>query len=410
MIKHYVWLLLLSGFALWSSTQIATWPVSWQTLLFYAPYAVGGVGIFISLLLNRIQPILMILTLTFTVFLLSAMPLEIRVLSINTLAPAIALLLPFNLLLWLIVPERGMKDARYNAVLLSVFVLQAGALYWAVTSMPHEWLQYISSPVSDEAEFFINIPLAGSLMAILVANVFIIRLAMLRQCRVLDQVTLFVLLLMMFGLNSFVDYGVLGWLTSMSLLMIILSLIFDAHQIAYTDELTGMAGRRALFESFMGLNRNYSIAMIDIDRFKNFNDNYGHDVGDVVLRTVSKVLNKVGAGGKAYRFGGEEFTVVFRGKTLEQLRPVLEALRQAVEETELKLNHKGKEIMTKVTVSIGVAARNRTLKTPESVIKAADQALYQAKEMGRNRVVAEGDSVEQRLKKGQKSARIRKRT
>lgn len=409
MVKHYVWLLLLSGFAIWSSTQIATWPVSWQMLLFYSPYAVAGIGIFISILLNRMQPILMILTLTFTVFFLSATPLEMRVMSIGTLYPFITLLLPLNLLLWLVVPERGVKHTSYNLVLLSLFVLQAGGLYWAVTDMPIDLLQTALLPVSNEAGFAVKIPMLASLVAIMVANIFIIRLAMLRKYRVLDQVVIFVLLLMIFGLNEFLEYGVLGWLVSISLLMIILSMIFDAHQIAYTDELTGMAGRRALFESFMGLNKNCSIAMIDIDHFKNFNDSYGHDVGDVVLRTVSKVLNKVGSGGKAYRFGGEEFTVVFSGKSPDEVRPVLEALRQAVEDTELKFNHEGKEIVTKVTVSIGVAPRNKIIKTPEAVIKAADQALYQAKEMGRNRVVVHDDPVEKTLKKGQKSARIRKR-
>ena len=409
MVKHYLWLALLSAFAIWSATLITTWPVGWQTLLFYSPYVVAGIGVFISVLLNRMQPILLLFAVTLTVFALTFVPIENKTYSLDIIFPLMSILLPLNLLIWLLVPERGVKLNGYNLSLLTVFVVQAMGVYWVVTTLPFELVQQLSVPVSEDEGFFVKIPLFGSLMMILVVNIFIIRLAMLQKIKVLDQVALFVLLLMTLGLNGFVEYGILGWLASISLLMIILSMIFDAHQIAYTDELTGMAGRRALFESFMGLSRTYSIAMIDIDHFKNFNDTYGHDVGDLVLRTVSKVLTGVGAGGKAYRFGGEEFTVVFTGKTPEQVRPVLDDLRKAVEATELKFNHNGKQTKTKVAVSIGVAPKNKEFKTPEAVIKAADQALYQAKEMGRNRVVAYGDPVEKTLKKGQKSARLRKR-
>lgn len=409
MVKHYLWLVLLSGFAIWSSLQIATWPVGWQTLLFYAPYAVAGIGIFISVLLNRMQPILMLLTVTFTVFALTFVPIEHQAFSADILYPLISILLPLNILVWLLVPERGVNHNIYNIALLSMFVVQALGVYWVVQTMPFDLMQHISTPVTEEEGFWVKIPLLGSLLMILVANVLIIRLAMLQKIKVLDQVGFFVLILMVLGLNSYVDYGVLGWLASISLLMIILSMIFDAHQIAYTDELTGMSGRRALFESFMGLGRTYSIAMVDIDHFKQFNDSYGHDIGDLVLRTVSKVLNSVGSGGKAYRFGGEEFTVVFAGKTPEQARPILDDLRKAVEETELNFTHEGKETQTNVRVSIGIAEKNAEFKSPEEVIKGADQALYQAKEMGRNRVVVYGDPVEKTIKKGQKSARLRKR-
>ncbi|MBN2865438.1 MAG: GGDEF domain-containing protein [Thiotrichales bacterium] len=409
MVKHYLWLVLLSGFAIWSAQQISGWPVGWQSLLFYAPYVIAGIGIFISVVLNRMQPILMMLTVTLTVLVLTLLPIENKAYTVDIVYPLVAILLPFNLLIWLFVPERGVKHISYNIVLLSVFVLQAIGIYWVVSTLPFELMNKVVLPISDEEGFFIKIPLMGSLLIILAANVLLIRLAMVQKLKVLDQVTLFVLVLMALGINGLAGYGTLGWLSSIALLMIILSMIFDAHKIAYTDELTGMAGRRALFESFMGLNRNYSIAMVDIDHFKKFNDTYGHDIGDLVLRTVSKVLNSVGSGGKAYRFGGEEFTVVFAGKTPEEARPILDALRKAVEETELKFTHEGKETQTKVAVSIGIAPRNKEFKTPEAVIKAADQALYQAKEMGRNRVVAYGDPVEQSLKKGQKSARLRKR-
>ncbi|WP_373020215.1 GGDEF domain-containing protein [Thiomicrorhabdus sp.] len=410
MVRHYIWLFLLSGFAVWQAFNIQSWPLGWQSLLFYAPYVIAGIGAFISLFLNRMQAVLLLVSLSITVVVLSYwVPTELADPSVQVIYPLLCVLLPLNLLLWVLVPEKGVKHSVYNLVLFGLFALQAAGVYWVMQTMPLEFVTHLSTPVSTDPTFPIKIPMVGSVVILLIANILVIRVAMMHKPKVLDVVVLFVLALMAYGLNQPGAYGQLEWMASISALMILLSLVFDAHQIAYTDELTGMAGRRALFESFMGLTRKYTVVMIDIDHFKKFNDTYGHDVGDLVLRTVSRVLNSVGSGGKAYRFGGEEFTVLFIGKTPEQVRPVMDALRKQVEETDLSFKHNGKETSTKVTVSMGVAQKTKEMKTPEEVIKAADQALYQAKELGRNRVVVSGDPGEQAIKKGQKSARIRKR-
>ena len=80
--------------------------------------------------------------------------------------------------------------------------------------------------------------------------------------------------------------------------------------------------------------------MTDVDHFKKFNDTYGHDVGDQVLRMVAARLKKVTGGGKAYRYGGEEFTIVFAGKTMEECQPHLEAVREAIENYAMQLRDK----------------------------------------------------------------------
>ncbi|MDP0971523.1 diguanylate cyclase, partial [Klebsiella pneumoniae] len=85
---------------------------------------------------------------------------------------------------------------------------------------------------------------------------------------------------------------------------------------AFRDELTGLPGRRALNERTQRLGRNYVLAITDVDHIKRFNDTHGHDVGDQVLRLVASKLSKVNGGGRAYRYGGEEFAVVFAGKSL----------------------------------------------------------------------------------------------
>jgi len=146
--------------------------------------------------------------------------------------------------------------------------------------------------------------------------------------------------------------------------------------------------------------------MADVDHFKSFNDTHGHDVGDQVLKMVASRLRKVGGGGRAYRYGGEEFTLVFPGRSVEQCLPHLEAVRQAIEGYALQLRDANKRpkddrqgrmarghsstAQVSVTISIGVAERQGDQRSPEEVIKAADQALYGAKKAGRNCVRVHG--------------------
>lgn len=183
-------------------------------------------------------------------------------------------------------------------------------------------------------------------------------------------------------------------------MMLSLAVMQEAFQMAFRDDLTGLPGRRALNERLQRLGRNYSLGMADIDYFKKFNDTYGHDVGDQVLKMVATQLSKVGGGGRAYRYGGEEFTLVFPGKTALQAKPHIEKLRIAIENYKVKIRDeskrpadsktakaKRKNTDTKkvsLTISMGIAERSAELTTPEDVIKAADQALYKAKKAGRN--------------------------
>jgi len=183
----------------------------------------------------------------------------------------------------------------------------------------------------------------------------------------------------------------------------------DSWRMAFLDELTGLPGRRALMADTRHLGGRYVMAMVDVDHFKKFNDTYGHDTGDDVLRMVATRLAKVGGGGTAYRYGGEEFTVVFPRGAVEQAAPHLEALRKAIDESGFRIRNrtvrankgaqggkaakgkgaKGKngERTVRVTVSIGAAERSDDAPTPAEVIKAADKLLYKAKKSGRNKVV-----------------------
>lgn len=204
----------------------------------------------------------------------------------------------------------------------------------------------------------------------------------------------------------FIEPQALNIMSSQVMLMIAVAVAHEAYQMAFRDELTGLPGRRALNEHLQRLGRNYVLAMADIDHFKKFNDTHGHDVGDQVLRLVAQQLAKISGGGKAYRYGGEEFTLVFPGKTIEQCMPHLEVVRAAVESYHLQLRESTKRPhddqqgrqkrgakntgSVAVTVSIGVAQRQAEQPNPEDVLKAADKALYEAKNAGRNKVMALG--------------------
>lgn len=176
-------------------------------------------------------------------------------------------------------------------------------------------------------------------------------------------------------------------------LMLIISIIEDSYSMAYLDELTGIPSRRALREDLAKLGNKYVIAMTDIDFFKKFNDKYGHDVGDDVLKLVASNLMNVAGGGKAFRYGGEEFTIIFPGKSLNDVIPHLENLREQISKCGYtRKSTKGKGAKGKssssgqlfVTISIGVCEKSNKFKNPEEVMKGADKALYRAKKKGRN--------------------------
>ncbi len=168
---------------------------------------------------------------------------------------------------------------------------------------------------------------------------------------------------------------------------------------AYTDELTGLPGRRSLRNHLSAVSVPYAIALADIDRFKKINDKHGHDVGDQVLRFVASQLSKASAG-SVYRYGGEEFVIVYERIEKDETRGAGDELRQAVSSREFILRGKDrprkrpssprakkeKNPRIKVTISIGVAHNDDPGIPPHEIMEKADKAMYGAKKAGRNRV------------------------
>ncbi len=228
-----------------------------------------------------------------------------------------------------------------------------------------------------------------------------------RQPRPLHAAQLLGLVALLWMLPQvFIREHALHVMSSVAMLMLVAAVAHEAYQMAFRDELTGLPGRRALNERLQRLGRQYVIAMADVDHFKKFNDSHGHDVGDQVLRVVASQLRKVGGGGRAYRYGGEEFTLVFPGKSIDECLPHLETVRRNIEHYVVQLRDKGMRPQddhlgrqgrgrkgastVSVRISIGAAERQLSQRTPEAVIKAADKALYSAKSAGRNCVRVDG--------------------
>lgn len=167
----------------------------------------------------------------------------------------------------------------------------------------------------------------------------------------------------------------------------------ELERLAMYDQLTGLANRRnfddSLEKQFKLAKRNkvpLSVIICDIDFFKIYNDSYGHQQGDDCLANVAKVIGATPARptDKACRYGGEEFTVILPDTNLEGGLYIAEKLRKAVFDENIK--HEGSKVAPFVTLSLGLASYTGQFQTQEEVLKAADDALYRAKENGRNRV------------------------
>ena len=311
-----------------------------------------------------------------------------------------------QLMLWLIpliiivlswLPERGIITLFATLGWLSIIAVTSGAFYLTQTTLYEPLLQ---------TQWLWNKPISPFIFAVLLLASLNQLFRLWRSDAVIDGVMLIIIVAIgwyyLFPIAN--ELGKDIFHTTIQVL-IIWGLIKHSHDMAYRDELTGLPGRRALNEWLKAPGRRYVIAMLDIDHFKKFNDRYGHDVGDDVLKVVASRLSRVTGGGKAFRYGGEEFTIIFPGKEIHESTPHLEAIRENIAHYKISLRetkqrpksankgrqqrgrgYQGKKVS--VTVSIGVAAQTAD-RNAEQVIKAADKVLYKAKKAGRNCLVAD---------------------
>ncbi len=312
----------------------------------------------------------------------------------------IALLVPANLVGVALIGERGLFTraglarfatigAQAALVLLIARTAQADALrVLALAPLPEQWLA--SSGMGQIA----------TITFALAAGVLLTRGLLSREP--FTRALLWALAASFVALRAPADSASATLYLSTAGLMLVVGTVEGAYAMAFRDELTGLPGRRALLELLARLDEPYTLAMVDVDHFKQFNDRHGHDVGDQVLRMVAARLRDVRGGGRAFRYGGEEFTIVFPGMPMDDALPNLEEVRRVIHGAAFTLREPGRprrkpkrsarpstrstRPRLKITVSIGAAQRSARLADAAQVIRAADAALYRAKDAGRNQV------------------------
>jgi diguanylate cyclase (GGDEF)-like protein len=332
---------------------------------------------------------------------------------------AIALLVPVNFMVFAFMRERGLSIPAITPWLLLLFL---ESVFVAVICRPGQ----TTSPAFLRIAFltqslfqfhWTKIPQLAWLAFVVAFAALVVRIFLYRKPVEIGLLWSLAATLLGLQTNAMGRIAVAYWATAG--LVLVASIIENTYVLAYHDELTSLPARRAFNEALLRLEAPYSIAVVDIDHFKNFNDTYGHDTGDQVLSMVAARLARVSGGGQAFRVGGEEFSILFAGKSMKEVVPHLDALRILIEESTFRVRSTperrsaprgaGRRSEDKrstrrklgrprnpppenssgglsVTVSIGVAESDAKTREVEEVIQAADKALYRAKRAGRNRV------------------------
>jgi diguanylate cyclase len=162
----------------------------------------------------------------------------------------------------------------------------------------------------------------------------------------------------------------------------------QSQQEALYDALTGLCNRRYFDEELAShaLHPNLFLMLVDLDHFKKINDNYGHVMGDLVLKATAKKLQACCRdGAQAFRFGGEEFAIIVPRSSFAKARSLAETMRRAIEKIGVKDKRSG-EILGDISASFGVAELRKGM-NPLALVETADKQLYEAKRLGRNRVM-----------------------
>jgi diguanylate cyclase (GGDEF)-like protein len=396
--------LLLAAFA--ALQRVPLLPAPQRELAGYAPYLALAGGLVLSLAFNRGRVFFVLIQLT----LFYLVQRNFLAQGVGEPVPRVfflcaSLLIPANLFLFCFMRERGIFS-HAGRLRLGFLAAQAVSVYW-ISRFPKDYgaiPELIARPLV-KSSFLSGFALPQSAQLFFLVAGLLVLIRALKRRYPIDVAILGTLVALGITCNRLgSEFAPPLFITAAALLLTI-GVLQDSHSMAFSDDLTGLPSRRALNEQVMGLGRNYVVAMLDVDHFKRFNDTYGHDVGDQVLKMVGAKIGAVKGGGRPFRYGGEEFTVIFPRKGLQDATPHLEELRQAIgsyqlwirgtdrpKEADLGMAKRsggtGNGKAVSVTISIGVAASSEALRSPAEVIKAADKALYRAKQRGRNQVAS----------------------
>lgn len=372
-----------------------------QELFLLAPYLITALGLFLSIHFHRGRPF-MALLLLISFYWASHRYLVGRSLelSLNELYQAFVLLIPLNILLITVMRERGIFSPA-GKIRFIFFGAQAFVALWFFRYNFILSLPVLAANFGLPAFMVPDLVPQPAMLAGAVVFIAVAALAVYRQAAA-DSSLLGALIAFFITCNWITTPDVPTAFSAAGAFILTLGVLRDTYNMAFKDDMTNLPSRRSLNDSLSGLGRKYAIAMLDVDHFKKFNDSYGHDIGDQVLKMVASKMMSVGSSGKAYRYGGEEFTILFPGRNAADVIPELEKIRKTIADYRLairsaerpkndksgkvKRNAKAEAAYVSVTISIGVAERGEDAPTPKDVLKAADKALYRAKNRGRNQI------------------------
>ena len=360
-----------------------------------APYAVGLAGLLLGWRLRRSRLVFALLALGLAFALVTAW-----MSGDATVFQLVAILLPLDLAAIALLPERGVftEAGLWQAAVLWLEIAAAGVIAREAgpgTAWPPLVFAFVPPTLSAWTPLGQPALLAFLLSAIAVAGGRLVGRESTGRGYLWALAAAFLALQTSDpGLDRDLLFATAG-------AVLVIGVVELSYALAYHDGLTGLPGRRALKEALDRAGSAYAVAMADVDHFKRFNDTYGHEVGDEVLRTVAGRLTEALPGAEVFRYGGEEFVILFARRSVEQCLPLLEAAREAVageaftvrrrvrpRRRPAKPQSRRRETRETITVSLGVAEADKRHRNADEVIAAADRALYRAKENGRNRVEA----------------------
>ena len=294
-----------------------------------------------------------------------------------------SMLYPLHLLLFLSLKERGLFSI-WGILKIAFFVVEIAVILYLVIYPNADFIALLKMKL-----FVISFYPLEDISIIIAIPVLFIMVALVLFNRYLLYNSSFLVIAVTFYMGFY--FIKTSYAKELSLLaigvIIFILLIRESYRLAFYDELTSLPGRRALVEDMAKLGMKYSLAMIDIDHFKKFNDTYGHDTGDEVLKMVASKLAEVSGGGKAYRYGGEEFVLLFPSREVDESYKHTDILRETIAKSPFIVRNKQNSKTIYINISSGIVQKNSQDKDPFAVMKRADNALYKAKKAGRNQVV-----------------------
>lgn len=361
-----------------------------------SPYVTFLIGSVIALKFNRNREFFTLIILALCFIAINYIQANIGETSVQDIYSIICILIPINILIFSFLKERGVLTL-WGLIRIGFIIFQLLFSYWVINSERRDILDMLNKNIlAAKLNLITSISELALIVFFITFIILVIRHIFYKSSQ--DMYFAGVLLALFFVLHNYDDQILHPIFSATSGIILIISIIQYSYSIAFYDELTGLPSRRALKQDMMKLGINYSIAMLDIDFFKKFNDTYGHDTGDQVLKLVASIIKDVNGGGKSFRYGGEEFTILFPGKAINEVLPHLEELREKIAKRGFAIRGKDRpkkkpknrtkssnaSKLIHITVSIGAAQKNEKYKTPDAVLNSADKALYRAKKKGRN--------------------------